>query len=268
MAKPVLKAQSGLPEIRGAKSTGLGGLGVSLLESDGYLSNSSTLGSLHEAAVSVHTQSRFAGTGIRAGSIHAILPSGPYAAFGLNLEWYGLPEYLKQLVRFGYGRALSEGLTVGASLHYLNWQISQAEPARKVGFDAGLTFKINNDLWIGWSSFIPFNPGKRSITAFPGAHLAGLACTISNSVFLYAEWEKTDNRPWKTTVALEYRIIPVLSLRLGFSTKPAGLGGGFGLQLDPRLVLDISTAFHPVLGISPALSLRYIFVPEENAKDK
>ena len=268
MARPLLNAQSGLPEIRGAKSTGLGGLGVSFQEPDGYLSNSSALGSLQEAAVSVHTQSRFAGTGIRAGSVQAILPSGSNAAFGLNMEWYGLPEYLQQLLRFGYGRALSPGLTIGASIHYMSWYISQVEPARKFGFDAGLTFKINRDLMFSWSSFNPFNPGKGAHHASPGTHLAGLTCTISKLVFLYAEWEKTDNRPWKTRVALEYRIVPVLSLRMGVSTKPAGLGCGFGLQLDPRMALDISMAFHPALGVSPSLSLRYIFVPKENAKDK
>lgn len=265
---PLLKAQSGLPEIRGAKSGGLGGLGVSFQEPDGYLSNSSALGSLHEGAVSVHTQSRFAGTGIRAGSVQAILPSGSKAAFGLNMEWYGLPEYLQQLLRFGHGRALSPRLTIGASLHYMSWHISQAEPRRKFGFDVGLSYKINSGLWFSWSSFSPFIQGKGAHPASQGTHLAGLNYTISKLVFLYAEWEKTDNRPWKTRVALEYRIVPVLSLRMGVSTKPAGMGGGFGLQLDPRMALDISMAFHPALGVSPSLSLRYIFVSKENTTEK
>lgn len=263
----MLKGQSGLPEIRGAKSTGLGGLGICLQEPDGYLSNSSVLGYLHQTSFSAHAQSRFTGTGIRAGSIQAILPSGTHSAFGLNMEWYGLPEYLRQLVRVGYGRALSPNLAIGLSFHYLGLHVSQAEPAPNLGFDLGFMIKINGDLGIGFSSYNPLYRGKGSKTSSPGANLAGLSYQLSEGVVLYAEWEKTGNRPWKSHLALDYQVVPVLSLRMGFTANPAGLGAGIGLQPDPRLAIDISFDFHPALGISPALSLRYIFVPKENGTD-
>jgi hypothetical protein len=263
----LLKGQSGLPEVRGAKSAGLGGLGICLQEPDGYLSNSSALGYLHQTSFSAHALSRFTGTGIRAGSIQAILPSGTHAAYGLNMEWYGLPEYFRQLIRVGYGRALSPGLAMGLSFHYLGLHVSQVEPIRNLGFDLGFMIKINGDLGIGWSSYHPIPLGEGSPVSSPGANLAGLSYKISEGVVLYAEWEKTGNRPWKSHLALDYQVVPVLSMRMGVTANPAGLGAGIGLQADPRLAIDISFDFHPVLGISPALSLRYIFVPKENGTD-
>ena len=73
-----------------------------------------------------------------------------------------------------------------------------------------------------------------------------------------AEIEKEEDRPLNINAGLQYRFLPQLLARAGVSTGTSTAWFGLGLMLH-SIRIDITTSYHPQLGISPGLLLLYQF---------
>ena len=70
------------------------------------------------------------------------------------------------------------------------------------------------------------------------------------------EVEKDIDLPFSIKIGIEYFPIENLYLRAGIITNPSMPTIGFGVAKG-KFKLDFSSAFHPALGITPSLGLRY-----------
>ena len=67
-----------------------------------------------------------------------------------------------------------------------------------------------------------------------------------------AEIKKEEDQPVNITAGLQYKFLPQLLTRIGISATTSSVWIGIGIIL-PAIQLDITTAYHPQLGISPGL---------------
>jgi len=86
----------------------------------------------------------------------------------------------------------------------------------------------------------------------------GLNYSPSKKISVLVEVEKDIDYSPVYKFGLEYLPVEKLALRGGFNANPFQGFFGVGLNLK-NLSIDVASAFHPVLGVSPQLSLAYAF---------
>ncbi len=75
---------------------------------------------------------------------------------------------------------------------------------------------------------------------------------------LLAEAEKNIDFSARFKAGAEYKIADALHLRGGVATNPAQYFMGAGINLKD-LKIDFAASYHQVLGVTPAISLNYLF---------
>ena len=80
----------------------------------------------------------------------------------------------------------------------------------------------------------------------------------SEKFFVSIEVEKEEDKPVNINAGMQYKFLPQLLTRVGISTATSSLYFGIGFSFK-SMRLDVTSSYHPQLGITPGLSL--IFSP-------
>ncbi len=181
------------------------------------------------------------------------------SAVGLSFTHQGFGKYNRSRIGGSYGMKLSEHMAAGVSVHYDLLSLGEfygrgSALSASVGFSA----KVNEDLMFAASVFNPFRASfSNNIEEnLPALLNIGVNYKFSEKVNMSAELEKDINLRPGMKLGIEYLPIDVLYLRAGFRTQPQSYTFGIGLQLK-QIRIDMASWVHPVLGVSPMLSLQY-----------
>lgn len=162
----------------------------------------------------------------------------------------------------GYSRQFGKVISAGMQLNYLSTFIGDNNYGSRgtIAVEAGFMAEVVKNLRIGVHIYNP----TRSKTAqynnerVPTIIKMGLQYTFSEKVFTTVEVEKdVANKPIMK-IGAEYRIVKEVYLRGGLSNNPSFNAAGFGIELM-KFNLDFAAAFHPQMGVSPQIGLRYRF---------
>ena len=85
----------------------------------------------------------------------------------------------------------------------------------------------------------------------------------SSKFFISAAIEKEEDQPVNVNAGLQYKFLPQLLARAGMSTATSSAWIGLGLTFK-SLRMDITTSYHPQLGITPGLLLLFNFKGKAN----
>jgi len=77
-------------------------------------------------------------------------------------------------------------------------------------------------------------------------------------VFFIAEAEKTSAQKINIKGGIEYNPTSLIYIRVGGSSYPTQAAFGLGVNYN-GLKIDISSAYHSILGLSPQIGLSYAF---------
>lgn len=162
----------------------------------------------------------------------------------------------------GYARQFGKAISVGMQINYLSTFIGDNNYGKRgtVAVEIGFLAEIIKNLKLGVHVYNP----TRSQTAqynnerVPTIIKMGLQYTFSDKVFATAEIEKDIANKPIVKVGAEYKIVKEIYLRGGLSNNPSLNSAGFGIELK-KFNLDFAAAFHPQMGISPQIGLRYRF---------
>lgn len=162
----------------------------------------------------------------------------------------------------GYSRQFGKAISAGMQLNYLSTYIGDNNYGNRgtVAVEAGFIAEVLKDLKIGVHVYNP----TRSKTAqynnerVPTIIKMGLQYTFSDKVFTTVEVEKDIANKPIMKIGAEYRIVKEIYLRGGISNNPSLNAAGFGIELK-KFNLDFAAAFHPQMGVSPQIGLRYRF---------
>ncbi len=253
-----LSGQNGAPIIAGAKGAAMGNASVSFTDINSIFSNQAGLAYLQETAVILVGQRRFQNADINSYAIGAAYPTNS-GTFGLNLQYYGFDVFNEQKVGLSYARKLFDRLAIGAQVDYLTTRIPEYGSATNLTFEFGVHSQIMEDFFLAAQVYSPIQVDINETDQLPTIFKLGIAYNFSEKLEMHLEGEKDLDFPTMFKVGFQYQVVSAFYLRAGISTNPSLWSFGLAYEMKNGLSFDIASSYHQILGVSPAISVRYQF---------
>ena len=247
------------PTTVGARSMGMGNIGVVGTQFSSVYNNQAALAYFNQMAAGIdYNQGYFTNKALSTKSGAFILPTGA-GVFGLNMSYFGYSQYNEQKIGLAYGKALGKRLAIGVQIDYFRSFIgADYGSAQAVSFEVGIYSKLSETLELGAHIFNPIGMeiGEQIPEAIPIGFQLGLLYHVDKNLILASEVEKILDQKESYKFGLEYIIAEHFMVRTGFATSPTLFTFGFGLNMN-NLILDIGTGFHQTLGFTPRIALQF-----------
>jgi hypothetical protein len=259
-------AQLGMPSIAGAAGAGAGDASVAYTNINSAIGNQAGLAFLEKWSATAFYESRFglADAAFMGGA--AAIPLRKAGIFGLTVNSFGKSDrYAEQKLGLAYARKLAPNFSIGGQLDYVALVIPQYGNKSYVTFELGLLAQVMPKLKVGVHAYSPIRQRINETEYIPTVLSAGAAYEPNKKCLITAEYEQ-DMRNYPVFKAgVDYRIAPVLAIRLGIGTSrvaelglasPARVSGGFSLYLS-KVIIDMAAQYHSQLGYTPSVGLRW-----------
>lgn len=242
----------------GGRATAMGNTGLCIADVWAIRYNQAALANIEDLSFGASYESRFLLKSLGVQSLAVAIPV-KRGAFGFNYTGFGDKLYRESKIGLGYGIKLSEKVNLGIRLNYHSLNLgNNYGRTQNLTFEIGFLAKPTKNIQIG---FHLFNPTQTKLNDYQNEEIPvimnlGLAYKFSDKVTGNIEVEKDIDLPFSVKVGLEYFPLENLFLRAGIVTSPSMPTIGFGVAKG-NFKLDFSSSFHPSLGITPSLGLRY-----------
>jgi hypothetical protein len=244
----------------GPRSAALGHASSCLFDVWSTRNNQGSLGFVRRAEAGAFYENRFFVKELTQTGFAAVMPIKK-GTFGLSYSTMGYQLYRESQASLSYGMKLNENIAAGIAIDYLNTKIADIYgQANAFTGSVGLTAKILPQVVI--SSHI-YNPFRAKITNYnnekiPTIFKFGAQYIFSPKVFIVAEAEKTSAQKINIKGGIEYNPSSLIYIRVGGASYPTQASFGVGVNYN-GLKIDMSSAYHSVLGLSPQIGLSYAF---------
>lgn len=242
----------------GARSAAMGNASVTFADGFAVFANQAALARLQSTDIALYAENRFLLPDLNLYAMGIGIPTRNAGTFGLGITNFGNAGYNEQQLSLAYSRLLFKKLAIGAAFELRNYAMHEQGSRQKLTFGVGLLYNINPQLAIGAHIYNPISQQLTSNDAdlMPSIIKLGAAFTPTDRISISTEAEKNINTPMQFKAGIEYKLVQQLYLRGGFDTEPSVTSFGIGLHLS-AFRIDIANTFHPTLGYSPAISLRW-----------
>ena len=251
-----LLAQNGRPSGQGARGMAMGYSSVAFTGINSAFSNPAGLSDLETFEAALFAQQRFLIGDLSDFSMAAAIPTSS-GVLGLSLQYFGVEAYNEQKIGLVYARPLMEKLSIGAQIDFLNTRIPEYGNAGLLTFGLGFRSQISEKFSIGGHLYSPVRVALTEEEDLPSILTLGIFYQASKQLGITAEVVKHLDYEISVRAGIEYMISKVLFLRVGTMTEPSQVTFGLGLALENGLKIDIASAYHSTLGISPGIGIRY-----------
>lgn len=242
----------------GGRASGMGNTGLCIADVWAIRYNQAALADVNSISFGASYESRFLVKSLGVQSLAVAIPT-KRGTFGFNYTGIGDNLYRETKIGLGYGMKLSEKVNLGIRLNYHSLNLgNNYGAARNLTFEIGFLAKPTKNIQIG---FHLFNPSQTKLNDYQSEEIPvvmnlGMTYKFSEKVKANIEVEKDIDLPFSLKIGLEYFPLENLFIRAGIVTNPSMPTIGFGI-VKGNFKLDFSSAFHPSLGITPSLGLRY-----------
>lgn len=219
-----------------------------------FMNNQAALAKLRKSSAGVYGERRFL---LEETSLYALALAFPtkMGNIGFNLEWAGFQNFNEHQAGFAYARSLDPRMHIGIQFNYYGYRVPSHQSASTINFEIGGIVDLANQLSLG---FHVYNPASAKLSngaeRLPAAYKTGLGYDVSESFFLSAELVKAEDQPLSVKAGIQWAFRNWFLIRMGITTSTSAAYVGAGISWN-KLRLDISSSYHPQLGISPGLLL-------------
>ena len=242
----------------GVRFNAMGNAGTSLSDLWSIGGNQAGLAFLKKPGVGIVYANQFLLSQTGTSSVAGVLPV-KQGTFGIQVSQHGYSLYKETQSGIAFAKSFGENIGAGVKLSYL--QVSQGEEFEKKNLliaEMGLQARFAKSLVLGVHLF---NPNRSKIADYeeervPTILSLGMHYEFSEKVLVAMAVHKNSFYKADFCTGLEYKVIPEIILRAGFSTFPQTFSFGTGIVLK-KIKIDLSSSFHSVLGISPQVGLQY-----------
>jgi hypothetical protein len=177
--------------------------------------------------------------------------------FGITGTYVGNISNTETEVGLAYGRKLSNNIAIGGQFNYYTQRIPQYYTSGAFSIEAGVVLKINDQVQAGFHIYNP-NGSKVAKTEerLPAIYTVGFGYEPSDRFMLSGEVLKIEDEKVNFRALAGYQFDKRLYARLGVNTAQAVYTVAGGVQLS-NLSLEVMTAVHPQLGITPGLAILF-----------
>jgi hypothetical protein len=247
-----------------ANYTGLGAYSINHVDVFSFTSNQASLAQIQNASAGIYGERRFLLSELNNYTAVIAVPTNT-GNFGLKTNYYGSGDYNETQIGLAYGRKLGSKIDIGAQFNYSGIRIAGYGNASAISFELGTVLHITDKFHAGIHVANPVGGkfGKDEQEKLSSVYTMGLGYDASEKFFISAEIEKEEDQPVNVNAGMQYKFISKLLARVGISTATSSAWFGLGLTLQ-SLRIDITTSYHPQLGVTPGLLLIFNFNKKEN----
>lgn len=245
--------------------TGLGAYSLNHVDAFSFTSNQASLAQLKNASAAVYGERRFLLSELN-NYTTAIGLRTKSGNFGIKAGYFGFSDYNETQLGLAYGRQLGSKVDVGAQFNYNGIRIGGIYgSASTISFEVGAILHLSEKLHTGIHANNPVGGkfGKDQQEKLASVYSFGVGYDASEKFFISAEIEKEEDQPVNVNAGMQYRFIPQLMARIGMSSATSTAWIGLGLTLK-SFRIDVTTNYHPQLGITPGLLLLFNFNEKKN----
>lgn len=256
-------AQGWLPQ--GARSAGLGGSSVTLVDAFAFHHNPGALGFLEEGTAGVSYETRFLLRELQSQSIAVAQPlkTGVISVGG---QFYGFETFRTNRIGVGYSMKLTDNLATGVQMNYLSLRLDPFYGVKhSVTGEAGMLATLGDDLTFGFSVV---NLGRARLSEFQDDRFStvmrlGASYKLMEELLFVIELEQEVTYDTRLRAGLEYNPTDRFYFRCGVQGAPMDFSFGTGFKFG-NLKLDLATYYNQILGWTPGASLIYNFKKKNN----
>ncbi len=238
---------------------GLGAYSFNHTDVFSFSCNQAALAQLKNTAAGIYGERRYMLNELNTYTAVSSVPTRS-GNFGLKAVYSGFAEYNETQIGLAYGRKLGNKIDVGVQFNYNGIRIAGYGNASAVSFEAGTVFHLSEKLHTGFHINNPVGGkfGKEQQEKLPSLVTLGFGYDASSTFYFSAEVVKEEDQPVNVNAGLQYRFIPQLLVRAGMSSATSSAWFGLGLSIK-SLRVDVTTSYHPQLGLTPGLLLIFQF---------
>jgi hypothetical protein len=159
-----------------------------------------------------------------------------------------------------HARALGTKTGVGIQFNYSITRISNYGSSHSPGFELASVWHLSEKIYAGIQVA---NILKNKKSAQPSLYTATWGYEASEKLYAGVTISKEEEQPVNVQAAVQYRFHPACMARLGVSSATSSAWSGAALSWKNSR-LDIIAAYHPQLGITPAMALSFIMGGKKN----
>lgn len=235
-----------------------------------FTGNQAALMQVQNAGVGVYAERRFMLSETGKYTLAASLPTR-LGNFGVQLNYAGFKNFNENKIGLAYARKLGKLVDVGVQFNYYSYRVPVYGNASAINFELGMLIHLTDKLNAGIHVYNPVGGKLGSSTAslstaeekLASSYKAGLGYDVSERFFIGAEIIKVEDKAVNIIAGLQYQFARQFFIRAGFLSESTTAYAGAGLAWK-NLRLDITSSYHPQLGLSPGILLVMSF----KAKDK
>jgi len=229
-----------------------------------FTSNTAALSQEKSFTAGVYGERRFLLNELNNYSLVTAMPTQS-GNFGIHALYSGFTGYNETRLGLGYARSLGKKIDIGARFNYYGISIAGYGNASAVGFEIGTIWHITDKIHTGLQISNPVGAkfGKDLKEKISSVYSFGIGYDASEKFLVSAEIIKEEDQSVNINTGLQYRIMNQLLVRAGISSATSSVWGGVGLSWG-AFRLDVTTSYHPDLGITPGLLILYKLKKKEN----
>ncbi|MBN2730684.1 MAG: hypothetical protein JXR53_15775 [Bacteroidales bacterium] len=224
------------------------------------MNNQAALAWTEEISAGVGYNTRFMLSELSDRYVMVAIPVEDKGTFSLNVNQYGFSSYSLTKGGLAFSRFFGPKFAVALQFDVFQFNLGDEFYGNHTAFtfEGGFQYKINDQLRLGTHIF---NPVEAELSAYgderiPPALAFGFAMNLTEDAVFQVDIVKEMYRPAALRTGFSYLIMNTLAIRGGMQTAPFSISGGAGLVLK-NVQVDLSTSYHQILGVSPAISLMF-----------
>lgn len=207
----------------------------------------------HARQVAMSYRSGFVTSGLATARLDASFALGERGRMLAGYSHFGDADYAEHQALLGYSMKIDSRVEVGVQAIYLLQAVGDGHYENRQWLSPAATVRVS------------FSPRLQAVALAgtrpwddvrPWRMHAGLAYCAVPRLLTLVEVESEER--WRLRLGAEYCYRQLLFFRAGFATAPLAVTAGAGVYYGSYLV-DISVESHPVLGLTPQISLAVCF---------
>ncbi len=247
---------------------GLGAYSLNHADVFSFTANQASLAQIKNISAGVYGERRFLLSELNNYTAAIGVPTAS-GNFGLKAGYSGFNDYNETQLGLAYGRKLGKKIDVGLQFNYNGIRVAGYGNAAAVSFELGTILHLTDQLNAGVHVSNPVGGkfGKDQQEKLASVYTVGAGYEASDKFFISVEIEKEEDQPVNINAGLQYKFLPQLLARAGMSSATSTAWLGLGLSVK-SFRIDVTTSYHPQLGITPGLLFLVPLSPKGERKNK
>lgn len=226
-----------------------------------FTGNQAALAQTKQAGIGVFGERRFMLQETGVYTLATALPTR-LGNFGFQINYAGFSNFRENKLGLAYARKLGKRVDLGVQFNYYTYNIPIYGKASTLHFEIGTLLHLTDKLQAGIHVYNPVGGkiGKQSAGLNAGeeklasVYKAGLGYDASEQFFISTEIIKEAGKAVNVVAGVQYRFAKQFYAKAGMMSESGNGYAGAGICWK-NLRLDITSGYHPQLGLSPGILL-------------